>query len=215
MPGTGALLLLAFASFVVAVLLVLLQLTRLGYLIRATIPDRPRRRLFLASVSFLITFMGVRFIVDMVVRDRGPFDWVTVRGVHIHHLVWGILILLLVGYGWLLDVGRSHSPISIFLSRLMCVSYGAGAALTLDEFALWLNLDPNTYWTRQGRVSIDAVILFGGLLAVSMWGAPFFRGLHHMWTKRGIFGRGLVSPIRRVRLLRPRKSRRQAKHNAP
>ena len=215
MPGTGALLLLAFATFVVAVLLVLLQLTRFGYLIRATIPDRPRRRLFLASVSFLITFVGVRFIVDMVVRDRGPFNWVTVRGVHIHHLVWGILILLLVGYGWLLDVGRSHSPISIFLSRLMCVSYGAGAALTLDEFALWLNLDPNTYWTRQGRVSIDAVILFGGLLAVSMWGAPFFRGLHHMWTKRGAFGRGLISPIRRARLLRPRKSRRQSRHNVP
>ncbi|WP_197413907.1 hypothetical protein [Terracidiphilus gabretensis] len=215
MPGTGALLLLAFATFVVAVLLVLLQLTRLGYLIRATIPDRPRRRMFLSSVSFLITFVGVRFIVDMVVRDRGPFDWVMVRGVHIHHLVWGILILLLVGYGWLLDVGRSHSPTSIFLSRLMCVSYGAGAALTLDEFALWLNLDPNTYWTRQGRVSIDAVILFGGLLAVSMWGAPFFRGLHHMWTKRGAFGRGLISPIRRARLLRPRRSRRQSRHNVP
>ena len=215
MPGTGALLLLAFASFVVAVLLVLLQLTRVGYLIRATIPDRPRRRMFLSSVSFLITFVGVRFIVDMVVRDRGPFDWVMVRGVHIHHLVWGILILLLVGYGWLLDVGRSHSPTSIFLSRLMCVSYGAGAALTLDEFALWLNLDPNTYWTRQGRVSIDAVILFGGLLAVGAGGAPFFRGLHRMWMKRGIFGRGLMSPIRRARLLRPRKSRRQSRHNVP
>ena len=38
-----------------------------------------------------------------------------VRGHHIHHLVWGILILLLVGYGWLLDLGRSHSPMSIFL----------------------------------------------------------------------------------------------------
>ncbi len=214
MPGTGALLLLVFASIVVVLLLVLLQLTRLGYLIRTTIPDRPRRRMFLASVSFLITFVGVRFIVDMVVRDRGPFNWVTVRGVHIHHLVWGILILLLVGYGWLLDVGRSHSPTSIFLSRLMCVSYGAGAALTLDEFALWLNLDPNTYWTRQGRVSIDAVILFGGLLAVSMWGAPFFRGLHSMWTKRGVFGRGLIGPIRRARLLRPRRFRKQARHNA-
>jgi hypothetical protein len=215
MPGTGALLLLAFAAFVIAVLLVVLQLTRLGYLIRTTIPDRPRRRMFLASVSFLITFVGVRFIVDMVVRDRGPFDWVMVRGVHIHHLVWGILILLLVGYGWLLDVGRSHSPMSILLSRLMAVSYGAGAALTLDEFALWLNLDPNTYWTRQGRVSIDAVILFGGLLAVGAGGAPFFRGLHRMWTKRGIFGRGLMSPIRRARLLRPRKFRKQARRNAP
>ena len=88
-----------------------------------------------------------------------------VRGHHIHHLVWGILILLLVGYGWLLDLGRSHSPLSIFFSRLMSVSYGVGAALTLDEFALWLNLEPDAYWSSEGRLSIDAVILFGSLLA--------------------------------------------------
>ena len=127
-------------------------------------------------------------------------------------MTFGIAGLLSVGYLWMLEVGINEERWS---SRATACAYGSGAALTLDEFALWLNLDPNTYWTRQGRVSIDAVILFGGLLAVSMWGAPFFRGLHHMWTKRGIFGRGLVSPIRRVRLLRPRKSRRQAKHNAP
>ena len=215
MPESGALLLLCFAAIVVAVLLVLLQLTRLGYIVRTTIPDRPRRRMFLASVSFLITFVGVRWLVGAVVRNRGPFQWVMVSGVHIHHLVWGILILLMVGYGWLADVGRSHTPISIFLSRLMSISYGAGAALTLDEFALWLNLDPNTYWTRQGRVSIDAVILFGGLLAVGAWGAPFFRGLHHMWTKRGALGRGLMGPIRSARLLRPRRLKRPAQRNAP
>jgi len=148
MPGTGALILLAFASLVVILLLVLLQLTRLGFIVRSTIPDRPRRRMFIASVSFLFTFAGVRLIVSLVIHNHGPFGWVMVRGHHIHHLVWGILILLLVGYGWLLDLGRSHSPLSIFLSRLMAVSYGAGAALTLDEFALWLNLIP----TNIGRV---------------------------------------------------------------
>src|SRR5271165_3030844 len=181
MPGTGALLLLAFASLVVVVLLVLLQLTRLGFLIRSTIPDRPRRRMFIASVSFLVTFLGVRILVRLIVHSQGPFQWVVVRGLHIHHLVWGILILLLVGYGWLLDLGRSHSPLSIFFSRLMSVGYGVGAALTLDEFALWLNLEPDAYWSRAGRVSIDAVILFGSLLAIGAWGAPFFRGLHILW----------------------------------
>src|SRR5436309_4128541 len=99
MPGTGTYLLLAFASMVVVLLLVLLQLTRLGFLVRSTIPDRPRRRMFLASVSFLITFVGVRVLVSAIVHGRGPFNWVVVRGHHIHHLVWGILILLLVGYG--------------------------------------------------------------------------------------------------------------------
>src|ERR1039457_5295769 len=103
MPGIGALLLLAFVSLVVIVLLVLLQLTRLGFLIRSTIPDRPRRRMFIASFAFLITFIGVRVLVHRIVNHEGHFQWVVVRGMHIHHLVWGILILLLVGYGWLMD----------------------------------------------------------------------------------------------------------------
>ncbi|MGA3082126.1 MAG: hypothetical protein ABSD44_12175 [Terracidiphilus sp.] len=221
MPGTGALVLLAFASLVVVVLLVLLQLTRLGFLVRSTIPDRPRRRMFIASVSFLVTFIGVRVLVRLIVHenDEGPFQWVVVHGRHIHHLVWGILILLLVGYGWLMDLGRSHSPLSIFFSRLMSVSYGVGAALTLDEFAIWLDLDPDAYWARNGRLSIDAIILFGSLLAVGAWGAPFFRGLHLLWDKRALYskelGRGLTFPIRRVRLLRPRKVRRSGPHSAP
>ena len=217
MPGPGALLLLAFAALVVALLLLLLQLTRLGFLIRSTIPDRPRRRMFLASLAFLITFAGVRLLVHLIVQGQGPFHWVVVKGHHIHHLVWGILLLLLVGYGWLLDLGRSHSPISIFMSRLMCLCYGVGAALTLDEFALWLNLDPNDYWTRQGRLSIDAVILFGSVLAVGAWGAPFFRGLHRMWLRSSAFGRrlerGLRTPSRRVRLLRRRRVRRLPPRN--
>jgi hypothetical protein len=223
MPGPGTFLLLAFASLVVVVLLVLLQLTRLGFLVRSTIPDRPRRRMFLASLSFLLTFVGVRVLVRLITHNVGPFHWVVVRGHHIHHLVWGILILLLVGYGWLLDLGRSHSPLSIFFSRLMSVSYGVGAALTLDEFALWLDLEPDAYWTRQGRISIDAVILFGSLLAVGAWGAPFFASLHRMWDKRTHFGnrvgdgmgKGLRFTLRRVRLLRPRKVRRPAKRSAP
>jgi hypothetical protein len=208
MPGTGALYLLAFASLVVILLLVLLQLTRLGYIVRTTIPDRPRRRMFIASVAFLFTFAGVRILVHRIVNHEGHFQWVVVRGLHIHHLVWGILILLLVGYGWLLDLGRSHSPQSIFLSRLMSVSYGVGAALTLDEFALWLNLEPDAYWSSSGRLSIDAIVFFGSLLCVGAWGAPFFAGLQRMWGKRGGVGNRLISPIRRARLLRPRKVRR-------
>jgi hypothetical protein len=218
MPGVGALLLLAFASLVVIVLLVLLQLTRLGFLVRSTIPDRPRRRMFIASVSFLFTFVGVRLLVHRIVNHTGHFQWVMVRGMHIHHLVWGILILLLVGYGWLMDLGRSHTPTSIFFSRLMAVSYGAGAALTLDEFALWLNLSPDAYWSREGRLSIDAIILFGSLLAVGAWGAPFFRGLKELGRMGLLFGKGLGrwgSPIRLVRLLRPRRARQLPPRIAP
>jgi hypothetical protein len=218
MPGSGALLLLAFAGLVVGVLLVLLQLTRLGFLVRATIPDRPRRRMFIASVSFLLTFAGVRLLVHRIVNHQGHFQWVMVHGHHIHHLVWGILILLLVGYGWLLDVGRLHTPLAIFLSRLMSVSFGVGAALTLDEFSLWLDLEPDSYWSSAGRLNIDAIIFFGALLAVGAGGAPFFRGLARIWSKRALFGkelgRGLTFPIRVARLLRPRKERRSGRHSA-
>ena len=215
MHESGAFFLLAFVGLVVMVLLVLLQLTRLGYLIRATIPDRPRQRMFVASVSFLITFAGVRILVHRIASHEGRMQWVMVRGMHIHHLVWGILILLLVGYGWVLDLGWSNSPLSIFFGRLMAVSYGVGAALTLDEFALWLSLEPDVYWTREGRLSIDAVIIFGAALAAGVWGAPFFSALRRLWGKHGVVRRGigrLSSPIRRARLLRPRKVRRSPPH---
>jgi hypothetical protein len=217
MPESGASFLLAFVGLVVIVLLVLLQLTRLGYLIRATIPDRPRQRMFIASVAFLITFAGVRLLVHRIANHEGHLQWVVVRGMHIHHLVWGILILLLVGYGWLLDLGWSQSPMSIFLGRLMAVSYGVGAALTLDEFALWLSLEPDAYWTREGRLSIDAVIIFGAILGVGAWGAPFFRALQRVWRKQTIVRKRigpLTSPIRRARLLRRRKVRRLPTHIA-
>jgi hypothetical protein len=48
--------------------------------------------------------------------------------------------------------------------------------LTLDEFALWLNLE-DVYWAREGRESIDAVVLFGSLLSIGLWGGPFFNAV--------------------------------------
>jgi hypothetical protein len=206
---TGTLVLLLFVVLLAAVLLVLLQLTRLGYLVRTSIPDRPRRRIFLAWVAFFVTFSSVRLLVYFVVRGEGPFNWVMMGGKHIHHLVWGILILLFVGYGWLLDLGRAHSPLSILFSRIMSICYGVGAALTLDEFALWLNLNPDAYWAKTGgRVSIDAVVLFGSLLMVGAMGAPFFQSLQKLWTKGGTLRHSMVKPIRRVPWPRRRKGPR-------
>jgi hypothetical protein len=169
----GVWILLIFAVVVAASLLLLLHLTKIGLLIHQRIPDRPRRRLFLASVSFFLTFVGVRLLVMSITHHAGPFGWVMVDGRHIHHLVWGILLLLTVGYCTLAEAGTGKSPTSIFISRLLSILYGVGAALTLDEFALWLNLQ-DVYWSSQGRESIDAVILFGAILAAGTWGAPLF-----------------------------------------
>ena len=171
----GAWILLIFICAVAALMMMLLHLTKLVLLIHQRIPDRPHRRLFLASVSFFITFLGVRLLVASITHHVGPFGYVQVGGHHIHHLVWGIILLLITGYAELAEVGMCDTSLSILMSRLLSIGYGMGAALTLDEFALWLNLDAMAYWSRQGRESIDAVVLFGALLAMGTWGAPLLR----------------------------------------
>src|ERR1019366_4226779 len=97
-------------------------------------------------------------------------------GRHIHHLVWGILLLLLSGYGWLLEMGTGTAGSLRSGGGFMSMTYGGAAALTLDEFALWLNLR-DVYWEREGRESFEALALFGGLLAVGLLGQPFFHGV--------------------------------------
>ena len=131
-----------------------------------------RERLFLASVAFLITFAIVRGITLMIRMQIGPIHNMTAGGLHIHHLVWGILLLLVVGYIWLLEVGVGSG----WIASTTAIAFGVGAALTLDEFALWLNLS-DVYWAGQGRESIDAVLIFGGLLSAGVWGWPFFVGI--------------------------------------
>jgi hypothetical protein len=171
MAYTWFILLLAVSGTIVGLLI--LHGTSLGKALHDRIPDRPRRRLFVASVSFFLTFAGVRAVVYGVLHDIPPFHFVEMGGRHVHHLVFGIIILLVVGYGWLCEVGNGSGSSSIFASRLMAILYGVGSALTLDEFALWLNLR-DVYWSREGRSSFDAVILFGALLAAGAWGAPLF-----------------------------------------
>ena len=178
MHWTGAWILAVATASVIAVILLLLHHTSLGSRIHERIPDRPHRRLFLASVSFFLTFLSVRTLTYCIHHQVGPFHDISMGGRHIHHLVWGILILLFVGYSWLLELGGHGTIGSIILSRLISLMYGAGAALTLDEFALWLNLR-DVYWAREGRASIDAIVLFGSLLAIATWGAPLFRGVTH------------------------------------
>jgi hypothetical protein len=176
---SGSSILLIFIAVSTAAILLVLHLTKIGRIIHQKIPDRPHRRLFLASVSFFITFLAVRLLVASITHHIGPFSYVEMGGRHIHHLVWGILLLIITGYFTLAEAGTGDAPLSILVSRLLAMSYGIGAALTLDEFALWLNLDAAAYWSRQGRESIDAVVLFGALLAMGTWGAPLFQRFDH------------------------------------
>ena len=135
--------------------------------------DRRKERQLFSAGSFFLTFAAVRGVTHAIRAERGPFKNITPGGKHIHHMTFGITGLLTVGYLWLLEIGINEQRGG---SRLTSAVYGSGAALTLDEFALWLNLEDD-YWTKQGRESIDAVVLFGALLSLSVIGKGFFKEL--------------------------------------
>jgi hypothetical protein len=135
-------------------------------LYRKHFEDWRKERQLLSTASFFVTFATVRLITHAIRAERGPFKNITPGGRHIHHMTFGIAGLLSVGYLWLLEIGVKEDRRS---SRATSLVYGSGAALTLDEFALWLNLEDD-YWTKQGRESIDAVALFGSLLVMSVLG---------------------------------------------
>lgn len=120
---------------------------------------RQARRItqFLVLVSFLATFVFVRVVTHL---QRAGYIPNQDFNPHVHHLVPGIFLLLISGY-----VGISFWSIPR-VRRFMAILFGIGAALTIDEFALWLYLK-DVYWQRQGRDSIDAVIIVGTLLLIA------------------------------------------------
>jgi hypothetical protein len=112
--------------------------------------------------ALLVTFLVTRFVTRAIRAGRGPFRDASVGGVHLHHEVYGIFLLL--GIGTAEFTYRPLPPALYVLAAL----FGVGAALTLDEFALWLHLE-DVYWSKEGRSSIDAVMLalvVGGLLLI-------------------------------------------------
>jgi hypothetical protein len=155
---------------------VIVSRTPLRKIYRRRFVESRRERLFLASLGFFTTVLVVRVITIAIHRNIGPFHDVSMNGRHIHHLVWGILLLLLVGYAWLLELGTGSTSSSPWAGRLTSMLFGVAAALTLDEFALWLNLR-DVYWEREGRESFEALALFGGVLALGISGRAFWRGL--------------------------------------
>jgi hypothetical protein len=140
--------------------------------------DARKERQLVSAASFFSAFAAVRGITHAIRAEVGPFHNITGKdGRHIHHMTFGITALLLVGYLWMLEIGTATND-----RRASCITsgaYGAGAALTLDEFALWLNLE-DVYWAKQGRESIDAVVLFGTLLWMSLLGKGFLADLARM-----------------------------------
>ena len=128
-----------------------------------------RRVLF----SFVLTFVASRAVVLLIMARKIPMMFLYVRGNHVHHLNYGILLLTATA-GYLLFA--KPGPIAM---RRAALVYGVALALTFDEFGMWLHLG-GSYWQR---VSVDAVVViaaFLGLLAL----APSLEKLRprHRWA---------------------------------
>ena len=141
-----------------------LPIASIGSLYERAIVDTGRQPEFLFFVAFLVSFGFIRTSAHLI---RAQVSWwpgnVEVGGTHIHHLVWGILLLLIFGY-----VGVTIAPASPW-HEIVAVVFGIGTGLTLDEFALWLNLS-DVYWEEKGRRSIDAVIVAACISGMALVG---------------------------------------------
>jgi hypothetical protein len=121
---------------------------------------------FLVLLAFIASFLFIRTSARLARSPRVPW-WpgsIEAGGVHVHHLVWGISLVLLSGFAAF--VSDLYSP----WWQITSVAFGIGAGLTLDEFALWLYLK-DVYWSTEGRDSIDAVVvaaLLAGLVVVGV-----------------------------------------------
>ena len=125
---------------------------------------------FVLLAAFLVSFLFIRTSARMGRSER--FAWwpgsvKTGSGLHLHHLVWGIVLMMVCGF-----VEFATQPYSPW-SELLAGGFGVGVGFTLDEFALWIYLR-DVYWAEEGRSSFDAVVVatvFAGLILVGV--APF------------------------------------------
>jgi hypothetical protein len=128
----------------------------------AALDTADQRAGLILLASMLLSFSFIRFSTRMI---RAEVSWwpgnVSPGGLHIHHLVFGIVGMMVAGFlSFALQPGEPWVEI-------LAALFGVGMGLTLDEFALWLYLE-DVYWSEEGRNSVDAVIfaaiIGGGLV---------------------------------------------------
>ena len=143
-------------------------MSRAGHLIDGLLDDPQQERAFLSAAGFTVGFAGCRAVTHAIRRGIPPFHNLSSKGgTHIHHSTFGIFGLLGIGFLWTQQIFTGHDAPPRWGSRVTATTYGLAAALTLDEFALWLDLHDD-YWDARGRKSIDAVAIFGGLLSMAV-----------------------------------------------
>lgn len=135
----------------------------MGHWLYRNIVEPGKLPLLLALGSFVLTFAITRVITRMIRAGKGPFRNVAPGGVHIHHVVPGVVLTVVGGFGAVTS-GRHGVTAGI-----CAVIFGMGAGLVLDEFALILHLD-DVYWTEQGRQSVEVVVLTASLVMLVLAG---------------------------------------------
>jgi hypothetical protein len=131
--------------------------------------DQTHRSLLMAWLTFGGTFGLLRALTFAIHEGIGPFGNVSLGGEHVHHYVWGIGLLMLVGLVSLIVDTPRYNP-------WLGAAYGVGCALVVDEYALLLNLS-DVYWTRQGRISVDVALGLLTVLGVYLTAAHFWNDL--------------------------------------
>ena len=130
--------------------------TTMGKLWNEMIVQPGKIPLLLCMVAFVVTFIITRLVVRMIRAGKGPFSDNTIGGVHVHHVVPGLLLMTVGGLVALGGVGRGWDGTGAVL-------FGIGLALVLDEFALILHLE-DVYWESEGRLSVDVVFVIAGFM---------------------------------------------------
>ena len=129
--------------------------------------DNEEQGLFWVLCGFIGSFAFIRMSTRLMRSPKVPW-WpgsvVSDSGVHLHHLVFGIITMMAAGALGFLSFGRSPS------TEICAAFFGIGAGLTIDEFALWVHLE-DVYWSEQGRSSVDATVIAAAGMGLVLIGA--------------------------------------------
>ncbi|MFI9744030.1 hypothetical protein [Streptomyces sp. NPDC052494] len=135
----------------------------MGHWFTRNIVEPGKLPVLLALTSFVLTFLVTRTVTRLIRAGKGPFKNVSSGGLHIHHVVPGVVLTVIGGFG---AVGSGRHGLG---AALFAVVFGVGTGLVLDEFALILHLD-DVYWTDQGRKSVEVVVLTAALVGLTLSG---------------------------------------------
>ncbi|WP_052849418.1 hypothetical protein [Streptomyces avicenniae] len=119
--------------------------------------------LLLALLAFVVTFVVTRCITRMIRAGKGPFHDLSAGGRHLHHVVPGVILMCVGGFGGVAAPGRG------WIAAGTAIVFGIGVGLVMDEFALILYLH-DVYWSEQGQKSVEAVVLTAALCTILLFG---------------------------------------------